>query len=119
MVGGVKERPVGLVTGASTGIGKATANQLLDDGYTVYSAARRVERMQGLAACGAHVFEMEMTNDAQIVEGIEQIVADCSRVDVLVNNAGYGAKPILFIRKWASDVVMDWVMRMMARQIGG
>jgi NAD(P)-dependent dehydrogenase (short-subunit alcohol dehydrogenase family) len=82
---------VALVTGASAGIGAATARQLLTDGYTVYAAARRVEKMQQLAAVGARVLEMDVTIDAQMVAGIERIIEECGRIDVLVSNAGYGS----------------------------
>jgi short-subunit dehydrogenase len=80
-----------LVTGASSGIGEATARTLASSGYTVYGAARRVERMAGLADVGVRVIAMDVTDDASMVSGVERIVADTGRVDVLVNNAGYGS----------------------------
>jgi NAD(P)-dependent dehydrogenase (short-subunit alcohol dehydrogenase family) len=82
---------VALVTGASAGIGAATVRQLLKDGYTVYAAARRVKRMQPLAEAGARLLAMDVTDDAQMVAGMDRIIADRGRIDVLVNNAGYGA----------------------------
>jgi NAD(P)-dependent dehydrogenase (short-subunit alcohol dehydrogenase family) len=80
-----------LVTGASSGIGEATARQLLDDGYTVYAAARRVEKMKPLEDAGASLLEMDVTDDEQMVAGMRRIIDECGRVDVLVNNAGYGS----------------------------
>jgi NAD(P)-dependent dehydrogenase (short-subunit alcohol dehydrogenase family) len=80
-----------LVTGASSGIGEATARKLASSGYTVYGAARRVERMAGLADVGIRVIAMDVTDDASMVAGVERIVADTGRVDILVNNAGYGS----------------------------
>ena len=83
--------PVALVTGASSGIGESTVHALLAHGFTVHAVARRVDRMAGLAELGAHVHSMDVTDDASMVAGIERIVADHGRLDVLVNNAGYGS----------------------------
>ena len=80
-----------LVTGASSGIGEATARKLADLGYMVYGAARRVDRMSGLADSGIRILKMDVTDDDSMVAGIEQIIADTGRIDVLVNNAGYGS----------------------------
>jgi NAD(P)-dependent dehydrogenase (short-subunit alcohol dehydrogenase family) len=80
-----------LVTGASSGIGEATARRLQEQGYTVYAAARRVERMAGLAGDGITVLRMDVTDDASMVAGVERIVAETGRIDLLVNNAGYGS----------------------------
>ncbi|MBB6627118.1 SDR family NAD(P)-dependent oxidoreductase [Nocardioides sp. KIGAM211] len=82
---------VAIVTGASSGIGEATALRLRKAGFEVYAVARRVERMAALAEQGVHVFGMDVTDDASMVAGIERVVAEQGRVDVLVNNAGYGS----------------------------
>jgi NAD(P)-dependent dehydrogenase (short-subunit alcohol dehydrogenase family) len=82
---------VALVTGGSSGIGECTVRELLDAGFTVYTVARRVDRMQDLAREGAHVFAMDVTDDATMVAGVERIVQEQGRIDVLVNNAGYGS----------------------------
>ena len=82
---------VALVTGGSSGIGACTVTELLEAGFTVYTVARRVDRMQPLAERGAHVFAMDVTDDASMVAGVERIVAEQGRIDVLVNNAGYGS----------------------------
>ncbi|WP_410654736.1 oxidoreductase [Amycolatopsis sp. lyj-112] len=82
---------VALVTGASSGIGESTALALQDAGYTVYGAARRVDRMAGLAERGVKILKMDVTDDASMVAGIEQIIGESGRIDVLVNNAGYGS----------------------------
>ena len=82
---------VALVTGGSSGIGECTVRELLDAGFVVYTAARRVDRMQPLAELGAHVFAMDVTDDASMVSGVERIVEEQGRIDVLVNNAGYGS----------------------------
>jgi NAD(P)-dependent dehydrogenase (short-subunit alcohol dehydrogenase family) len=80
-----------LVTGASSGIGEATALRLQELGFTVYGAARRVERMAALADQGIRILKMDVTDDDSMVAGIQQIIAESGRIDVLVNNAGYGS----------------------------
>ncbi|MGH2341785.1 oxidoreductase, partial [Segnochrobactraceae bacterium EtOH-i3] len=82
---------IALVTGASSGIGEATALRLKQLGYTVYGAARRVERMQSLAEQGIVILPMDVTDDASMQAGIDRIIAECGRLDSLVNNAGYGS----------------------------
>ena len=82
---------VALVTGASSGIGKSTVTQLLNDGYIVYGAARRLEKMTDLKAAGAHILSMDVTDDKSMVDGINTIIAQQGQLDILVNNAGYGS----------------------------
>jgi len=82
---------VALVTGASAGIGEATARALLSEGYKVFAGARRLERMSAIAALGAKLLHLDLTDDASIVAAVETIKADAGRLDVLVNNAGYGS----------------------------
>lgn len=79
-----------LLTGASSGIGYETAQKLAAQGHVVYAAARRVEKMQGLAADGIHIMRLDVTDDASMVEGVGRVLAEQGRIDVLVNNAGYG-----------------------------
>jgi NAD(P)-dependent dehydrogenase (short-subunit alcohol dehydrogenase family) len=82
---------VALVTGGSSGIGEQTALQLRDAGFTTYAVARRVDRMDTLAGAGVTTFAMDVTDDASMVAGIERVIAEQGRLDVLVNNAGYGS----------------------------
>ena len=80
-----------LVTGASSGIGEATAQRLIADGFIVYAAARRVDRMAGLKAAGARLVALDVTEDVSMVAAIGRIEQEAGRLDVLVNNAGYGS----------------------------
>lgn len=80
-----------LVTGASTGIGHATAKYLAEQGHIVYAAARRVEKMQDLTASGVKILSMDVTDDASMISGVNTILKNEKRIDVLVNNAGYGS----------------------------
>ncbi|MCB9081995.1 MAG: oxidoreductase [Lewinellaceae bacterium] len=82
-------KQVVLVTGASSGIGKEVARQLLQDGHTVYVAARRIDQMEDLRALGAHPLKMDITIDADIVAVVKTIEENHGGVEVLVNNAGY------------------------------
>ncbi|WP_326837685.1 oxidoreductase [Amycolatopsis rhabdoformis] len=82
---------VALVTGASSGIGEASARELLQRGYTVYGAARRVERMAGLAERGARTIALDVTDEESAEKAVAAIVAESGRIDLLVNNAGYGS----------------------------
>lgn len=82
---------VALVTGASSGIGEVTARKLQELGYTVYGAARRADRMVALEKSGVRTIAMDVTDESSMTAGIEQIIAETGRIDVLVNNAGYGS----------------------------
>jgi NADP-dependent 3-hydroxy acid dehydrogenase YdfG len=85
---------VALVTGASSGIGEASALSLAQEGASVALAARRRDRLEGLAArveeAGgrALVLEVDVTQEAQAREAVERTVSELGRLDTLVNNAG-------------------------------
>jgi NADP-dependent 3-hydroxy acid dehydrogenase YdfG len=85
---------VALVTGASSGIGEATAIALAAQGATVVLAARRKERLDELAAKieadggTALALEVDVTDQAQAVSAVEETVARFGRLDTVVNNAG-------------------------------
>lgn len=78
-----------IVTGASSGIGKATARQLLKEGHTVYGLARRVEKMDDLVTLGGKALCVDITNHKQVHETITNIIETEGTIDVLINNAGY------------------------------
>ncbi|HAF95907.1 MAG: short-chain dehydrogenase/reductase [Elusimicrobia bacterium GWC2_51_8] len=79
-----------LITGASSGIGRATAQLLLEEGYTVYAGARRLDKLKELEPLGAKVFPLDVTDDISLKNAVETVVKAEGRIDVLINNAGYG-----------------------------
>lgn len=85
----MSNKKVVLITGASSGIGKATALQLIQEGYTVYGAARRVEQMQDLVNAGGHALPMDVTDERQVAAVVQQVLQEQGKIDVLINNAGY------------------------------
>ncbi|MDR0299948.1 MAG: oxidoreductase [Streptococcaceae bacterium] len=82
---------VALVTGASSGIGEATARALKTAGYIVYGAARRKDRMANLEAEGIKTLSLDVTDEGSMTACIDEILKNEGRLDVLVNNAGYGS----------------------------
>lgn len=78
-----------LITGASSGIGKDAAIALIGKGYTVYAAARRLDKMQDIEQLGGFPLEMDVTNADDVKKIINHIVEKEGRIDVLWNNAGY------------------------------
>jgi len=80
-----------LLTGASSGIGEETAKGLLAAGYIVYAGARRVDAMRSLEAAGARLLSLDVTDDASMTAAVDAILRETGRIDVLVNNAGYGS----------------------------
>ena len=82
---------VALVTGGSSGIGEATAIRLHELGFITYAAARRIERMKHLTKLGIRPLAMDVSNEESLRSGVEHILADTGRINVLVNAAGYGS----------------------------
>ena len=79
-----------LITGASSGIGFDAAQALARQGHKVYAAARRVELMEPLKREGVKVLRMDVTERQSMEEGVKAVLDMEGRIDVLVNNAGYG-----------------------------
>jgi NAD(P)-dependent dehydrogenase (short-subunit alcohol dehydrogenase family) len=108
-----KTKPVALVTGASSGMGKDFALRLIAEGYTVYAAARRIPRMKDIETAGGSVVSMDVTDDASMVAAVSRIIDEQGRIDVLINNAGYGQYGAL------EDVPMEEAQRQMQTNLMG
>ncbi len=79
-----------LVTGASSGIGEATVRSFLARGDCVHASARRVARMDSLAAAGAHIHWLDLADESSIESLAAAVLAESGQLDVLVNNAATG-----------------------------
>lgn len=78
-----------LITGASSGIGKSSAKQLIKDGHIVYGAARRIGNMKDLEEMGGHAVSLDVTDQQSIDECVQTVLDREGKIDVLFNNAGY------------------------------
>ena len=88
--------PVALITGCSSGIGQALAQVCLDQGYIVYATARNPDSLSPLTARGAIAVTLDVNDAEQVAACSERIRSEAGRLDLLVNNAGYGAMgPVL------------------------
>jgi NAD(P)-dependent dehydrogenase (short-subunit alcohol dehydrogenase family) len=82
-----KSRPV-LITGCSTGIGRATAERLADDGWNVHATARRPESIEDLAGRGCKTHALDVTDERSMQSAVEEVEKD-GPIGALINNAGY------------------------------
>ena len=80
-----------LVTGASSGIGTKIAQELKKTGFTVYAAARRIDKMDDLRERGIIPVFLDLTNEKSMVDCVQTVLQESGRIDVLINNAGYGS----------------------------
>ena len=81
------KKPVALVTGASSGIGKATASKLAAAGYKVFGTSRRVIPADG---CVFSTLVLDVTDDMSVTAAVNEVMRIEGRIDLLVNNAGSG-----------------------------
>jgi NAD(P)-dependent dehydrogenase (short-subunit alcohol dehydrogenase family) len=79
-----------LITGTASGIGKATAEYLLEQGHIVYGGDIQFEKNRYLDGIGGHSLDMDVTQVDMVQAGVAQIIEEQGRIDVLVNNAGFG-----------------------------
>jgi NAD(P)-dependent dehydrogenase (short-subunit alcohol dehydrogenase family) len=94
------EAPVSVVTGANSGIGRATAIHLAANGHIVYGTVRATSRTDKLLAMAeqagveVHLAELDVADDDSVRAGFARILAEAGRVDHLVNNAGVGGNAV-------------------------
>ncbi|XVV10201.1 SDR family oxidoreductase [Actinoplanes sp. CA-131856] len=105
-----------VITGASSGIGEATARALHADGYQVALLARRVDRIEALAAelgAGALAIEADVTDRDALVAAAERVQKELGGADVLVNNAG-----IMLLGPFSSEQHDDYRRMIEANLLG-
>jgi NAD(P)-dependent dehydrogenase (short-subunit alcohol dehydrogenase family) len=102
-----------LITGCSTGIGRATARHLAERGWPVYATARRVEAVADLEAAGCRTLALDVTDEASMRSAVEQVERDHGAVGVLVNNAGYSQSGTI------EEVDLDAVRRQFETNVFG
>src|SRR5258708_40270584 len=100
-----KTAPVAVVTGASSGIGAATAKALQGRGYRVVAGARRVDRVRKVVGDAGDAMHLDVTDRSSVDEFVRAIKKRYRRIDVLVNNAG-GALGLTPIADASDD---DWI----------
>jgi NAD(P)-dependent dehydrogenase (short-subunit alcohol dehydrogenase family) len=80
-----------LITGASAGMGREIAIYLAKKGYIVYAAARRIDKLESLVPLGIHIIPMDVTDELAVKSGVDQVLKEAGSIDILINNAGFGA----------------------------
>ncbi|ELY51193.1 SDR family oxidoreductase [Natronolimnohabitans innermongolicus] len=78
-----------LITGCSSGIGRATATAFLHDDWQVFATARDTDDIEALAEAGCTTFELDVTDPDQVSRAVERVVDEADAIDCVVNNAGY------------------------------
>ncbi|MFH1928608.1 MAG: SDR family oxidoreductase [Chloroflexota bacterium] len=81
--------PVAIITGCSSGIGRATAVLLAERGWHVFATARRLEALNDLSSDRITPLRLDVTDEQSITNAVEQMLAQAGCIDALVNNAGY------------------------------
>jgi short-subunit dehydrogenase len=79
-----------VITGCSSGIGRAAALRLHDAGFTVYATARRTDALTDVASRGLRTVALDVTDEQSMTQAVAAVEADAGPVGVLINNAGYG-----------------------------
>jgi NADP-dependent 3-hydroxy acid dehydrogenase YdfG len=102
-----------LVTGSSSGIGRATAIHLAANGHTVYASARRLESIADLEQHGCRLLALDVTDDASRAEAVRAVEAEHGAVGALVNNAGYSQSGAI------ETVALDEVRRQFETNVFG
>jgi NAD(P)-dependent dehydrogenase (short-subunit alcohol dehydrogenase family) len=82
--------PVALITGCSSGIGRELVIELAKRGCTVYASARKPETLEDLKAANVHTIALDVCDNATMDAAVERIEREQGRIDILVNNGGFG-----------------------------
>lgn len=120
-----------IITGISSGMGRAAALYFKQQGFEVYGGARRIERLEDLSQQGIHTQRLDVTDKISVRALVDRAVSEQGRVDVLINNAGYGeygpleevpienAKRQFDVNLFAVDQITQLVLPVMRRQESG
>lgn len=106
-----RSRPV-LITGCSTGIGRATAERLADDGWNVHATARRLDAIEDLGKRGCKTGELDVTNEQSMEKAVREVEKD-GPIGALINNAGYSQSGAI------ETIPMDSVRRQFETNVFG
>jgi NAD(P)-dependent dehydrogenase (short-subunit alcohol dehydrogenase family) len=106
-----KSRPV-LITGCSTGIGRATAERLVDDGWNVHATARRLDAIEELGKKGCTLNELDVTDERSMETAVAEVEKD-GPIGALINNAGYSQSGAI------ETIPMDSVRRQFETNVFG
>jgi NAD(P)-dependent dehydrogenase (short-subunit alcohol dehydrogenase family) len=102
-----------LITGCSSGIGRATALHLAGCGWRVYATARRLAGLDELSKAGCSLLELDVTNETSMAGAVSEVERNEGAVGVLVNNAGYSQSGAI------ESVPMERVERQFATNVFG
>jgi NAD(P)-dependent dehydrogenase (short-subunit alcohol dehydrogenase family) len=102
-----------LITGCSSGIGRATAEHLADKGWTVYATARRPDSIADLEARGCKLLALDVTDEGSMAAAVKAVEDAEGAVGVLVNNAGYSQSGAV------EEVPLDQVRRQFETNVFG
>jgi NAD(P)-dependent dehydrogenase (short-subunit alcohol dehydrogenase family) len=102
-----------LITGCSSGIGRATAEHLAKHGHTVYATARRLDSIRDLESHGCRLLELDVTDEQSMTAAVQAVEEAEGAVGVLVNNAGYSQSGAV------ESVPMDAVRRQFETNVFG
>jgi NAD(P)-dependent dehydrogenase (short-subunit alcohol dehydrogenase family) len=102
-----------LITGCSSGIGRATAEHLASSGWRVYASARKPESIADLKSWGCLTLALDVTDEASMQSAVKAVEDEHGAVGVLVNNAGYSQSGAI------EDVPMDQVRRQFETNVFG
>lgn len=83
-------KKVVLITGSASGMGKAFAEKLIQEGHIVYGGDIQHKKNEFLTSIGGYPLKMDVTKDNDVQVGVDKIIKKHGRIDVLINNAGYG-----------------------------
>jgi len=120
-----------IITGISSGMGRAAAFYFKEQGFEVYGGARRVERLEDLKEQGIHTQKLDVTDNISLREIVDRAVSEQGRIDVLINNAGYGefgpieevpvenAQKQFDVNLFGADRITQLVLPVMRRQNSG